>query len=104
MRRPRGLADRASAVVAGQARPPARPGPGAPAPGRLSAHRKIERGPGIALPFRLLMAIAVIALSGGVLLVANGGLGKVAAVVGTTFDGFVTDITRTPAPSAPEPV
>jgi hypothetical protein len=50
------------------------------------------------------MAIAVIALSGGVLLVANGGLGKVAGVVGTTFDGFVTDITRTPAPSAPEPV
>jgi hypothetical protein len=50
------------------------------------------------------MAIAVLALSGGVLLVANGGLGKVAAVVGTTFDGFVTDLTRTPVPSAPEPV
>jgi hypothetical protein len=50
------------------------------------------------------MAIAVIALIGGVLLVANGGLGKVAAVVGTTFEGFLTDLTRTPVPSAPAPV
>jgi Glucodextranase, domain B len=78
--------------------------PRAPAPGRLAAHRKIERGPGIALPFRVLMGIAVIALSAGVLLIANGGLGKVAAVVGTTFDALVTNLTRTPVPSAPEPV
>ena len=78
--------------------------PRAPAPGRLASHRKIERGPGIALPFRLLMGLAVIALSAGVLLVANGGLGKVASVVGTTFDGLLTDLTRTPVPSAPEPV
>ena len=83
---------------------PATVRPRAPAPGRLAAHRKIERGPGIALPFRLLMGIAVIALSAGVLLVANGGLGKVAAVVGTTLDGLVTNLTRTPVPSAPEAV
>ena len=50
------------------------------------------------------MGIAVIALSAGVLLVANGGLGKVAAVVGTTLDGLVTNLTRTPVPSAPEAV
>jgi hypothetical protein len=69
-------------------------------PGRLAAHRRIERGPGIALPFRALMALAVVALGVGVLVVANGGLGKVAAVVGTTFNGFMTDLTRTPQPSA----
>jgi hypothetical protein len=74
--------------------------PRAPAPGRLAAHRKIERGPGIALPFRVLMGLGVVALGIGVLLVANGGLGKVAAVVGSTFNGFVTDLTKTPEPSA----
>ncbi|HEX2753932.1 MAG TPA: hypothetical protein VHM48_00625 [Candidatus Limnocylindrales bacterium] len=78
----------------------ARPRP--PAPGRLAAHRKIERGPGIALPFRLLAGVAVVALGVGVLLVANGGLGTVAEVVGNTFNGFVSDLTRTPRPSAPE--
>lgn len=56
------------------------------------------------MPFQLLAGVAVIALGVGVLLVANGGLGKVAAAIGTTFNGFVTDITKTPAPSAPDPV
>src|SRR5512138_3522007 len=74
----------------------------APAPGRLAQHRKVERGPGIALPFRLLMGLAVIALGGAVLIAASGGFGKVAAAIGTTFDGFVTNLTRTPAPSPTE--
>jgi hypothetical protein len=78
--------------------------PSAPAPGRLSAHRRVERGPGIALPFRLLMAAAVVALGVGVLVFANGGLGTIAGVVGTTFNGLVADLTRTPEPSAPDPV
>jgi hypothetical protein len=46
------------------------------------------------------MALAVIALGVGVLVVANGGLGRIATAVGSTFSGFVTDITKTPAPSA----
>ena len=90
-------------------RPPSsgRPAPVAtrprpPVPGRLASHRKIERGPGIALPFRLLMGVAVAALGIGVLLIANGGLGKVAAAFGTTFNGFISDLTRTPPPSAPD--
>ena len=62
----------------------------------------MERGPGIALPFRLLMGLAVVALGGAVLIAASGGFGKVAAAIGSTFDGFVTDITRTPAPSPTE--
>lgn len=50
------------------------------------------------------MGIAVVALGIGVLLVANGGLGKVAAAVGNTFGGLVTDLTKTPAPSVAEAV
>ena len=78
--------------------------PVAPTPSRLAAHRRVERGPGIALPFQLLMGAAVVALGIGVLIFANGGLGTIAGAVGSTFNGFVTDLTRTPAPSAPEPV
>jgi Glucodextranase, domain B len=74
--------------------------PRAPGPDRLSTHRRIERGPGVALPFRLLAGVAVVALGLGVLLVANGGLGKVAAVVGSSFNGLVADLMKTPAPSA----
>src|SRR5690242_21790074 len=75
----------------------------APSPTRLAGHKRVERGPGIALPFRLLMAVAVVALGVGVLLVASGGLGRVVASIGTTFSGFVTDLTSTPVPSASEP-
>lgn len=46
------------------------------------------------------MVLAVVALGGGVLLVASGGLGRVAAALGSTFDGFVGDLTSTPVPSA----
>jgi len=37
-----------------------------------------------------------------VLIAASGGFGKVAAAIGTTFDGFVADLTKTPAPSPSE--
>src|SRR6185369_5223773 len=77
--------------------------PRPPAPSRLAAHRRIERGPGLALPFQLLAGVAVVALGIGVLLIANGGLGKAAAAVGSAFNGFVADLTKTPAPSAPDP-
>jgi hypothetical protein len=78
--------------------------PHAPTQSRLASHRRVERGPGIALPFQALLAAAVVALGIGVLVLANGGLGTIAGAVGNTFNGFVTDLTRTPEPSAPEPV
>jgi hypothetical protein len=78
--------------------------PKAQTPTRLSTHRRVERGPGIALPFRLLLVVAVASLGVGVLLVATGGLGKVATSIGSSFNGFVTDLTATPAPSAVDPV
>ena len=73
--------------------------PRAPAPGRLASHRRIDRGPGIALPFRLLLGVAVVALGIGILLIANGGIGKVASAVGSAFGGLVSDLTKAPAPS-----
>jgi hypothetical protein len=45
------------------------------------------------------MAILVVALGVGVLLVATGGLGKVAATVGSALNGFVSDLTKTPSAS-----
>ena len=50
------------------------------------------------------MGAAVVALGVAVLVFANGGLGTLAGAVGSTFNGFVTDITRTPQPSAPDPI
>jgi hypothetical protein len=50
------------------------------------------------------MGLAVVALGVAVLVVANGGLGRIATAVGTSFNGFVTDLTATPVPSAAEPV
>lgn len=47
------------------------------------------------------MVLAVVALGGGVLLVASGGLGRAAAALGSTFGGFVGDLTSTPVPSDP---
>ena len=77
-----------------------KPRPPAPSSTRLTTHRRIERGPGIALPIRLLLAVAVVALGAGVLLLATGGLGRVAAAIGSTVSGLVTSITSTPQPSA----
>jgi hypothetical protein len=53
------------------------------------------------LPFRVLFGVAVIALGAGVLFVANGGIGRVAAAVSSSFSGFVDDLTATPTPSLP---
>lgn len=74
--------------------------PRAPAPGRLNSHRRVERTRKLPLPFQALFAIAVVALGGGVLFVANGGIGRVADAVGSSFAGFVDDLTATPAPTA----
>ncbi len=46
------------------------------------------------------MVIALVALGGAVLLIATGGLGRAAGAIGSTFNGFVTDLTSTPVPSA----
>ena len=50
------------------------------------------------------MAGAIVALGVGVLIFANGGLGTIAGAVGSAFNGVVTDLTRTPEPSAADPL
>lgn len=79
---------------------PAKSRPRGPAPGRIPSHRKVERSRGLALPFRLLLALAVAGLIGGVLLAATGGVGKVASVLGSTLSGFVSNLTASPKASA----
>jgi hypothetical protein len=87
-------------------RPPStgRPAPAktkarSPAPGRIASHRRVDRTRGLALPVRLLFIAALIALTGGVLFAASGGVGKLADAVGSTLAGFVTDLTTNPSPS-----
>jgi hypothetical protein len=50
--------------------------------------------------FRLLLAVAVVALGVGVLYVGAGGLSRVAGAVGSSFGGFVDELVATPVPSA----
>jgi hypothetical protein len=52
----------------------------------------------------MLFAVLVVALGAGVLLLATGGLGRVAATIGKTLSGFVTDITTAPSPSPSAPI
>jgi len=52
------------------------------------------------LLFRLMLALGVVALGIGVLYVGAGGLSRVAGAVGTSFGGFVDDITATPVPTS----
>lgn len=80
---------------------PAKVRPRPSAAGRVASHRRVERTRGLALPFRLLFAIAVVALGAGVLFVANGGVGRAASFLGSTLAGFVDNLSATPAPSAP---
>ena len=78
---------------------PAKVRPRAPASGRVTSHRRVERTRRLAFPFRFLLVIGLLSLGGGVLFAATGGLGKAAEAIGSTFAGFVSDMTATPVPS-----
>ena len=52
------------------------------------------------MPVQLLFAIAIVALGVAVLFVATGGVGRIAAAVGETVSGFLSDLTATPVPSS----
>lgn len=54
----------------------------------------------MAVPVQLLFLVAIVALGGAVLFAATGGLGRVASALGSTFTGFVEDLTATPVPTA----
>jgi hypothetical protein len=52
------------------------------------------------LVFRLMLALTVVALGVGVLYVGAGGLSRVAGAVGTSFGGFMDELTATPVPTS----
>jgi hypothetical protein len=59
----------------------------------------VDRTRRLALPIQLLFAVAVVALGAAVLFAATGGLGRIASALGSTFAGFVADLSATPAPT-----
>jgi len=68
---------------------------------RLKGARGIKRRRrGLPLPARALLAIAVVALGAAVFVTATGGLGSLVRAFGTSFSGFVDEITATPTPSS----
>ncbi len=68
-------------------------------PGRIATHRPISRSRGLPLIVKLTLVLAVATLGIGVIYVGAGGLRTMAAALGDTFSGFVTDATTTPSPS-----
>ena len=89
-----------AAAAALDGRPaPVKVRPRPPAPGRLAAHRRVERTRRLALPFRLLFVVAVVASARASCSPRPAASGKVADAIGATFTGFVADLTATPVPS-----
>ncbi len=75
-----------------------------PSPTRLARYRRVERRRGLPLPFKALLAAAVVLLSVGVLSVASGAVGPVASGIVTGVSGLVDtvgNVVSSPAPTAP---
>jgi Glucodextranase, domain B len=73
--------------------------PKAPQPTRIASHRPINRGAGLPVFIKLVLALAIVALGAGVLYVGAGGLRWAVGGLGTTLAGFVNGVTATPSPS-----
>jgi hypothetical protein len=87
-------------------RRPVRIRPVAPSSTRLSAHRKLNRGPGLPLVARGALVVAVVVLVGAVAVIGSQGVAPVVAAISKALDGVVARIAATPEPSlaTPEPV
>jgi hypothetical protein len=73
----------------------------APDSHRLRRERGLdERRTRMPLPSRLLLAVAVVALAGVVLLTAGGTVGSLVKALGTSLGGLLDGLTATPTPSA----
>jgi Glucodextranase, domain B len=78
-----------------------------PSPTRLARHRRIERRRSLPLVVKASLALAVVALSLGVLWVASGSVGPVIAAAVRGFGGLVTSlgaVVSSPDPTAAPPV
>ena len=80
---------------------PARVRPIRPSPTRLGGYRRIERGPGLPLPFKAALAAAILALGAGIMWVGAGQVGPFVASVAQAFGGIVTQVGN--AASSPTP-
>ncbi len=67
---------------------------------RIATHRRVERGGRLPFVARIAFALMLVALGAGVLYAATGGLGRVAAALGTSMGGFIDGLTATASPKA----
>lgn len=73
----------------------------APEPRRLHRNRGLEpRRERLPLPGRILLAVAVVALAGIVLVTASGGIGSLVGALGSSLSGLLSGLSATPSPSA----
>ena len=78
--------------------------PVTPSPTRLARYRRVERRRSLPLPFKAVLAAAVVLLSVGVLSVASGAVGPMASGIVKGFGGFVDsvgNVVSSPEPTAP---
>jgi hypothetical protein len=78
--------------------------PVTPSPTRLARYRRVERRRGLPLPFKAVLAAAVVLLSVGVLSVASGAVGPMASGIANGVSGIVDsvgDAVSSPASTAP---
>jgi hypothetical protein len=78
-----------------------RPAPGkiryrAPSETRLATHRRVEPQHGVPVVPRVVLIVAIVALGGGSLLLATGGLARAMSALGSGVGGFVSHLTATP--------
>jgi hypothetical protein len=73
---------------------PVRTRPVTPSPTRLARYRRIERRRSLPLPIKALLAVAVVALSVGMLWAATGAVGPVASGIVSGFGGFISTVSN----------
>lgn len=70
-----------------------------PVTGRVATRPRLQQRRGLPLAARLVLAVAIVALGAFVTYTATGGLGQIVAAFGSSVEGFLDDLTATPAPS-----
>jgi Glucodextranase, domain B len=74
--------------------------PRTPAPYRPLQHRRVDRGSGLPLVAKGLLALCVVALGAVILYGATGQIGKIVASVGSSLSGFLANLSTSPSPAA----
>jgi len=70
--------------------------------GRVAAHRRIDRGPGLPIYLRLGLVVAIVILGAAVVFAGVGALGTVVAGIGSAFSSAIQQVTVSPSPSPSE--